>query len=204
MRASLRNSSFDMAPGLSIFTATSVVPFHVAEGTLTLSVRDQEVDPVTSHTTDTVKHYRVKQFDGGGFYITTKRGFPSLRDLVDHYSAEADGLCQRLTRACPRPPPLTSDLSVQTKDHWEIPRSSITLIERLGAGQFGEVWKACLVRTARKPRRFIHCRHIALFLFIVACVCLFFYVAASPLCNHMNSSSFQTNDRKGAKFFIFL
>ncbi|VDD84257.1 unnamed protein product [Mesocestoides corti] len=109
--------------------------------TLTLSVRDQEVDPVTSHTTDTVKHYRVKQFDGGGFYITTKRGFPSLRDLVDHYSAEADGLCQRLTRACPRPPPLTSDLSVQTKDHWEIPRSSITLIERLGAGQFGEVWK---------------------------------------------------------------
>ena len=101
------------------------------------------MDTATTHATDTVKHYRVKQFGSGtgGFYISTKRGFPSLRDLVEHYSAEADGLCRRLTRACPRPPPLTSDLSVQTKDHWEIPRTSITLLERLGAGQFGEVWK---------------------------------------------------------------
>ncbi|VDK20371.1 unnamed protein product [Taenia asiatica] len=108
-----------------LFTLSMTAP-----GTLTLSVRDRE-------------HYRVKHFGGGsgGFYISTKRGFPSLRDLVEHYSAEADGLCRRLTRACPRPPPLTSDLSVQTKDHWEIPRSSITLLQRLGAGQFGEVWK---------------------------------------------------------------
>lgn len=112
-----------------------------------MSVRDREVATTTSHATDTVKHYRVKHFGGGGggFYISTKRGFPSLRDLVEHYSAEADGLCRRLTRACPRPPPLTSDLSVQTKDHWEIPRTSITLLQRLGAGQFGEVWKGISV-----------------------------------------------------------
>ncbi|EUB60000.1 Tyrosine-protein kinase transforming protein Src [Echinococcus granulosus] len=122
-------------------------------GTLTLSVRDREVDATTSHATDTVKHYRVKQFGGGGggFYISTKRGFPSLRDLVEHYSAEADGLCRRLTRACPRPPPLTTDLSVQTKDHWEIPRTSITLLQRLGAGQFGEVWKGGWVECNLPP-----------------------------------------------------
>ena len=128
---------------MELYYATSTSLFLTIVGAFTLSVRDREVNPKTSHATDTVKHYRVKQFDSGtgGFYISTKRGFPSLRDLVEHYSTEADGLCRRLTRVCPRPPPLTSDLSVQTKDHWEIPRTSITLMERLGAGQFGEVWK---------------------------------------------------------------
>ncbi|KAL7055952.1 hypothetical protein AAHC03_022874 [Spirometra sp. Aus1] len=114
---------------------------ETTKGTLTLSVRDREVDS-SLHATDTVKHYRVKHIDGGGFYITTKRGFPTLRDLVEHYSADANGLCCRLTRPCPRPPPLTTDLSVQTKDHWEVPRKSISLVEQLGSGQFGEVWKA--------------------------------------------------------------
>lgn len=42
---------------------------------------------------------------------------------------------------CPKPLPVTSDLSYKTKDQWEIARSSIVLIERLGAGQFGEVWR---------------------------------------------------------------
>ncbi len=27
------------------------------------------------------------------------------------------------------------------KDEWEIPRTQITLIEKLGGGQFGEVWQ---------------------------------------------------------------
>jgi len=34
-----------------------------------------------------------------------------------------------------------SDLSRETKDAWEIERESLQLMQRLGAGQFGEVWK---------------------------------------------------------------
>ena len=33
------------------------------------------------------------------------------------------------------------DLSRETKDKWEIERSTLTFETRLGAGQFGEVWR---------------------------------------------------------------
>lgn len=36
--------------------------------------------------------------------------------------------------------PKLADLSVKTKDMWEIPRESLQLIKKLGNGQFGEVW----------------------------------------------------------------
>ena len=50
----------------------------------------------------------------------------------------ADGLCCKLTVPCPKEMPNTGGLG---KDAWEIPRESLTLDQRLGAGQFGEVWK---------------------------------------------------------------
>ena len=34
-----------------------------------------------------------------------------------------------------------TDLSRETRDQWEIPRSSLDFQKKLGAGQFGEVWK---------------------------------------------------------------
>ena len=41
---------------------------------------------------------------------------------------------------CHKGMPRLADLSVKTKDVWEIPRESLQLIKRLGNGQFGEVW----------------------------------------------------------------
>ncbi|XP_026719343.1 proto-oncogene tyrosine-protein kinase Yrk-like [Athene cunicularia] len=39
--------------------------------------------------------------------------------------------------------PKLADLSVKTKDVWEIPRESLQLLKKLGNGQFGEVWMEC-------------------------------------------------------------
>ncbi|MGH0157874.1 UNVERIFIED_CONTAM: hypothetical protein FKN15_034143 [Acipenser sinensis] len=50
------------------------------------------------------------------------------------------GLCCRLVVACHKGMPKLADLSVKTKDVWEIPRESLQLIKKLGNGQFGEVW----------------------------------------------------------------
>lgn len=54
--------------------------------------------------------------------------------------ARAAGLCCRLIVPCHKGMPRLTDLSVKTKDVWEIPRESLQLIKRLGNGQFGEVW----------------------------------------------------------------
>ncbi|CAH1776273.1 unnamed protein product [Owenia fusiformis] len=94
-----------------------------------------------------VKHYKIRNLDEGGFFIAARFKCRTLTELVEHYSTASDGLCQKLTVACPKPKPVMSDLSRETKDQWEIPRDSLELMEKLGAGQFGEVWKGCYNKT---------------------------------------------------------
>ncbi|XP_026686139.1 tyrosine-protein kinase Src64B [Diaphorina citri] len=50
------------------------------------------------------------------------------------------GLCHVLSRPCPKPKPQIWDLSPELRDSWEIDRSEIVLIKKLGQGNFGEVW----------------------------------------------------------------
>lgn len=49
---------------------------------------------------DTVKHYRIRQLDEGGFFIARRTTFRTLPDLVEHYSRDADGLCVNLRKPC--------------------------------------------------------------------------------------------------------
>lgn len=49
---------------------------------------------------DTVKHYRIRQLDEGGFFIARRTAFRTLQELVEHYSRDADGLCVNLCKPC--------------------------------------------------------------------------------------------------------
>ena len=60
-------------------------------GSYSLSVRDY--DP--QHR-DTVKHYKIRTLDNGGFYISPRSTFSSLQELVAHYSSESCGAASRL------------------------------------------------------------------------------------------------------------
>lgn len=48
----------------------------------------------------------------------------------------ADGLCQRLYAPCRSKEPQQP----WAQDEWEIPRETLKMVKKLGAGQFGEVW----------------------------------------------------------------
>ncbi|KAG9282841.1 tyrosine-protein kinase Lck [Astyanax mexicanus] len=85
---------------------------------------------------DLVKHYKIRALDKGGYYISPSLTFPSLQELVQYYSRSADGLCQRLGSPCKNAAPQRP----WAQDEWEIPRETLKMVKRLGAGQFGEVW----------------------------------------------------------------
>ncbi|XP_076017630.1 tyrosine-protein kinase Lck [Genypterus blacodes] len=104
---------------------------ETAPGSYSLSVRDLD-----HNSGEMVKHYRIRNMDNGGYYITAKISFNSLKELVQHHSREADGLCTRLVKPCQSRAPQKP----WWQDEWEIPRESLKLQRRLGAGQFGEVW----------------------------------------------------------------
>jgi len=88
----------------------------------------------------TIKHYRIRQLDQGGYYIARRRAFVTLQELIEHYSKDADGLCVQLNKPAARVEiPQTSTFTYD--DQWEIDRRSLRLIRQIGSGQFGEVWE---------------------------------------------------------------
>ncbi|WAR23125.1 FYuncharacterized [Mya arenaria] len=107
-------------------------------GSYALSIRDYDQNMANP---DCAKHYKLRNMDEGGVYIVKRRQFKSMMELVDQYKVQADGICGSLVAPCSRAAPVMVDLSRDTKDAWEIDRNSLQLAQRLGAGQFGEVWK---------------------------------------------------------------
>lgn len=47
-----------------------------------------------------VKHYRLKKMNNGHYFVSRSKSFPTLKQLVEHYSKETDGLCTRLGEPC--------------------------------------------------------------------------------------------------------
>ena len=110
-------------------------------GGFALSIKDWEQER-SYH----VKHYKIKPLDNNrGYYITTRQTFLTLQELVKGYQTTlCKGLCCQLTKPCPKPTPKegrSNALEYATRDQYEIPKSQITLTRKLGAGNFGEVWK---------------------------------------------------------------
>lgn len=87
---------------------------------------------------DHVKHYKIQTKPNGDFFITSRRSFVKLQDLIEHYAASANGLCYRLTKPCPK-------VSLHGAQNprivgGEIDRRDLKFIRELGSGNFGKVF----------------------------------------------------------------
>lgn len=91
-----------------------------------------------------VFHYRIHFDTLGKCYVTPDSKFETLAKLVVHHSKNPDGLTTTLHYPAPNPrkPPIYS--ISHDVDQWELNRSDIEMGQKLGGGQYGEVYKAVL------------------------------------------------------------
>ena len=85
-----------------------------------------------------VYHYRINMSETGNYFVTQEEQFPSLLELVMHHSTTADGLTTTLKFPAPK---RNAPSLAGTSDRWEIARTDIEMGQKLGGGQYGEVYK---------------------------------------------------------------
>ena len=110
-------------------------------------VRDSESHPCeyslsVRDLSEQVRHYKIKRFPNGTFFISDRIAFKTIPDLVAYYQKQADGLCVNLIQPCilsENHP--SSNLSKQTCDEWEIDKMQIRFIRKLTDYEFSEVWE---------------------------------------------------------------
>ncbi|CAB3410185.1 unnamed protein product [Caenorhabditis bovis] len=91
-----------------------------------------------------VYHYRINVDSiSEKLYITQDFKFGTLPELVHHHSVTADGLICTLTYAATKKDKTNTlySLSPTQPDEWEIDRREIVMHDKLGGGQYGDVYE---------------------------------------------------------------
>lgn len=90
-----------------------------------------------------VYHYRINEDDSGRLFITKENKFKSLGELVHHHSMQADGLICNLLYPAPKKHRAAQvfSLSPTAPDEWEVDRTEIAMRNKLGGGQYGDVYE---------------------------------------------------------------
>ncbi|XP_074594225.1 tyrosine-protein kinase Abl isoform X2 [Brevipalpus obovatus] len=95
-----------------------------------------------------VYHYRINEDSEGKFYVTEGCRFNTLAELVHHHSMHVDGLSTMLLYPAPKQRNsnargVNSGFTFSPEpDKWEVDRIDIIMKQKLGGGQYGDVYEA--------------------------------------------------------------
>ncbi|CAF1176771.1 unnamed protein product [Rotaria sp. Silwood1] len=107
-------------------------------------VRDSETVPgqlsISLRYDGRIYHYRINTDENGQYYVSTELRFSTLQQLIHHHSITTDGLVHLLLY--PINKHKIQPALFKIDDKWEIPRSEIAMKQKLGGGQYGEVYEA--------------------------------------------------------------
>lgn len=94
-------------------------------------------------------HYRISQDPVTKHYFVMQDiKFSALKELVHYHSQQADGLVCTLHYPAPNPKKPTI-FGLSQADEWEMNRSDIEMGQKLGGGQYGEVYKGTFLKTGQ-------------------------------------------------------
>ncbi|VDM57145.1 unnamed protein product [Angiostrongylus costaricensis] len=98
-----------------------------------------------------VYHYRINFDANDRLYITQDAKFKTLGELIHHHSVQADGLICSLMFPAPKKdcPPCVFSLGPTQPDEWEVERTEIVMRNKLGGGQYGDVYEGYWKRHER-------------------------------------------------------
>ena len=80
-----------------------------------------------------VTEYQINRLESGVYSIDGQSNFDTIIDLIVHYQQEASGLVCRLQHPC-----------ILSAGDQEIDRNRVLLMEKIGLGQFSNVYKGLL------------------------------------------------------------
>nr|DBA22050.1 TPA: hypothetical protein GDO54_013125 [Pyxicephalus adspersus] len=89
---------------------------------------------------DTVKHFKILRNPRGEYHLNTSWFFPDLNELIDHYHLSPVMIGVKLSNPCMKDEPTATDLNPLPIDEWERPREEFILGNRLGSGNFAQVY----------------------------------------------------------------
>ena len=108
-------------------------------------VRDGETSHLLLRVEDNVKKYKIRKTDDEKYFLTRRKLFDTLQQLVTFYSHNDDaGLPVKL-----KSPGVVTEVpqTIGFSKSVEIPRRSLLFHKQLGRGKFGEVWEAVWNKT---------------------------------------------------------
>ena len=109
-------------------------------------VRNSETRPgnysLSIRARENVRHYHIEILEDGTLSIARGVTFKAFDDLIAYYSEQPRGLCTKLKQPCLTFEKLqTAGLSKYATDEWEIKRSQIRLLCKLGTGVVWDMWE---------------------------------------------------------------